>query len=137
VLTNKGIQRGDMTADTAFVFDDQTRFVFRNVHVNFTKDTGEPNGTMRADSGQYNMRTQVLEGWGNVIITTTDGRRLTTPQLRYNQAANLVSSDTSFVLTDKDRVQTGIGFNSDPNLNRVQVMRAAKGSGVITSFPDH
>jgi LPS export ABC transporter protein LptC len=107
------------------------------VHVNFTKDTGEPNGTMRADSGQYNMRTQVLEGWGNVIITTTDGRRLTTPQLRYNQAANLVSSDTSFVLTDKDRVQTGIGFNSDPNLNRVQVMRAAKGSGVITSFPDH
>ncbi len=135
VLTNKGIERGTMTADTAFVFNDQTRFDFRNVHVDFADNNGEPNGTMRADSGRYNMRTEVLDGWGHVVITTAKGERLETPQLRFNQATNLVSSDTSFVLTQGDKVSRGIGFNADPGLKRINCLRGCRGSGLITSFP--
>jgi len=137
VLTHKGVERGTMTADTAFVFNDQTRFDFRNIHVDFNTDTGEPNGTMRADSGRYNMRTEVLDGWGHVVITTTKGERLETPQLRYNQATDLISSDTSFVLTQGSKVQRGIGFTADPDLNRIQILRKASGSGVISTFPNH
>lgn len=136
VLTNKGVERGTMTADTAFVFDDQTRFDFRRIHVDFATPTGEPHGTMVADSGRYNMRTEVLDGWGHVVITTTKGERLEAPQLRFNQATNLVSSDTSFVLTQGDKVSRGIGFTADPGLNRINCLRACSGSGVITSFPD-
>lgn len=136
ILTNQGVERGTMTADTAFVFRDQTLFDFRNVHVAFRDSVGRPSGTMASDSGRYNMRTAVLEGWGHVVITTTTGERLETPQLRYNQATNLVTSDTSFVLTQGDKVQKGIGFQADPNLNRIRILRKASGSGVITSFPD-
>lgn len=136
VLTNKGIERGTMTADTAFVFNDQTRFDFRNVHVDFADNNGEPSGTMQADSGRYNTRTEVLDGWGHVVITTTKGERLETPQLRFNQATNLVSSDTSFVLTQGDKVSRGIGFTADPQLNRINCLRACRGSGLITSIPD-
>ena len=32
------------------------------------------------------MREQMLEGFGNVVIVTTDGKRLTSPHLRYMQA---------------------------------------------------
>lgn len=136
ILTNAGVERGTMTADTAFVFHDQTLFTFRNILVNFRTETGLPNGTMKADSGHYNMRTLVLEGWGHVVVTTTDGRRLETPQLRFNQAANLISSDTSFVLTTADHnVRRGIGFTADPDLNTIHVLRGASGSGLITSFP--
>ena len=137
ILTNQGVERGTMTADTALVFNDQTVFDFRNVHVNFRTVTGEPNGTMQADSGRYNMRTLVLEGWGHVVITTLDGKKLETPQLRYNQATNLISSDTSFVLTQGDRVQRGIGFSADPDLNRISIRRAAGGSGILTTLPNH
>ena len=137
VLTDQGVARGTMTADTAFVFNDQTLFVFRNVHVDFRTTTGEPNGTMRADSGRYNMRTLVLDGWGHVLVTTTDGKKLVTPQLRYNQATDLISSDTTFELTQGDKVRRGIGFSADPNLNRIHVLRNAGGSAVISSFPDH
>lgn len=137
ILTNQGVERGTMTADTAFVFNDQTLFDFRNVHVNFRTITGEPNGTMQADSGRYNMRTMVLEGWGHVVVTTLDGKKLETPQLRYNQATNLISSDTSFVLTQGDRVQRGIGFSADPDLNRIAIRRAAGGSAVVTTLPNH
>jgi LPS export ABC transporter protein LptC len=136
ILTNQGVERGTMTADTAFVFHDQTQFDFRRVHVAFRDSIGRPNGTMEADSGRYNMRTAVLEGWGHVVITTTDGQRLETPQLRYNQATNLISSDTSFVLTTADRkTKRGIGFTTDPNLNTIHILRASSGSGFIDSLP--
>lgn len=137
ILTNQGVARGTMTADTAFVFHDQTVFDFRNVGVKFNTATGEPSGTMRADSGRYDMRTQVLDGWGHVVITTVDGKRLETPQLRYNQASDVITSDTSFVLTTPDgKVQRGIGLVTDPRLDRIRILRGASGAGTINSLPD-
>ncbi len=136
IITNQGIERGTMTADTAFVFHDQTQFDLRNVHVAFRDSTGAPSGTMKADSGRYDMRTDVLEGWGHVVLTSTKGERLETPQLKYNQATNVISSDTSFVLTQGDKVQRGIGLITDPNLLHIRILRAAGGSGVITGFPN-
>ncbi len=132
LLTNRGVQRGQLFADTAFVFNDQTRFVFRNARVNFNTATGQPNGTMRADRGVYDLRTQILEGFGHVVITTTDGKRLTSPHLKYNQVANQVSSDTTFEMIDKDRTQKGVGFESDPNLTHFSCKRMCGGSAPIT-----
>ena len=135
-ITEKGIRRGDLFADTAYIFDDQTRFVLRVVHLSFTKDDGSPNGTIRADKGEYSMRTQILDGWGNVVVTTADGRTLRTPQLRYSKVANLISSDTSFVWTEKDRVQSGVGFRADPGLDTVRILTRARGSGAIATPPE-
>jgi LPS export ABC transporter protein LptC len=135
LLLDKGVRRGDLVADTAFIFDDQTRFVFRNARVKFDKENGAPNGTMRADRGVYNMRTQILEGYGNVVVTSTDGRRLTAPQLKYNQLANEVTSDSAFVFVAGDKIQRGIGFKSDPNLTHLQIIKAASGSGIVNTFP--
>lgn len=135
VLLDKGVRRGELIADTAFIFDDQTRFVFRNARVTFDKDNGTPNGTMRADRGVYNLRAQMLEGFGHVVITTTDGRRLTSAQVKYNQVANEVSSDSAFQFVAGDRIQRGIGFKSDPNLTHIQILKAASGSGLVNTFP--
>lgn len=132
LLTNRGVQRGQLFADTAFVFNDQTKFVFRNARVNFNTATGQPNGTMRAERGIYDLRSQILEGFGNVVITTTDGKKLTSPHLKYNQIANQVSSDTTFEVVDKDRVQRGIGFDSDPNLTRFTCHKMCGASAPVT-----
>jgi LPS export ABC transporter protein LptC len=131
LITNSGVQRGELLADTAYVFNDQTKFVMRVVHVNFNKETGIPNGTMRADRGIYDLRAQFLEGFGNVVIKTTDGKTLSAPQLRYNQVANLVSSDSAFQMTDGSRKQSGVGFTSDPNLTRFTCMKKCGGSAPI------
>ena len=136
LITNRGVRGGEIFADTTFIFDDQTRFVFSNVRVSFTKDNGAPNGTMRADRGQYSMRTMVLDGWGNVVVTSVDSQVLKTPQLRYNKAANSITSDTSFVLTRKDGVQRGIGLVTDPDLNHIRIGKAASGAGNVVIPPD-
>jgi LPS export ABC transporter protein LptC len=132
LLTDKGVQRGEMFADTVFVFDDNTRFEMRNVRVTFNTATGAKNGVMSADRGRYNLRQQELEGFGNVIIVTNDGKRLTSPQLKYKQGLNEVSSDTSFTLIEPGKTMSGIGLTADPQLTHVRVLRAFGGKGTFT-----
>ena len=132
LLTGNGVQKGELQADTMFVFNDQTKFDFRNARVKFNTETGAPNGTMRADRGIYDTRTQILEGFGNVVVTTLDGKKLTSPHLKFNQLANEIASDTSFQLKAGDREQRGIGFTADPNLTHFRCLRACGGSAPIT-----
>lgn len=132
LLTDHGVQRGELFADSAYVFDETTRFELRNVRATFNTVTGIKNADLRSDRGRYNLRQQMLEGHGNVVITTTDGKRLTSPQLRYNQALNEVSSDTSFTLVEPGRTVSGIGFRSDPQLTRFQILKGARGQGSFT-----
>jgi LPS export ABC transporter protein LptC len=131
MLTNSGVKRGDMFADTIYVFDDQTRFVMRNVRAKFNTETGAPNGTLRGDRGIYKFREKLLEGFGNVVVTSTDGRRLVSNHLRYSQLSNEISSDSAFTLTQQDRVQRGIGFTSDPNITVFRCHRACSGSANV------
>ena len=103
LLTDHGVQRGEMFADTAYVFDDQTRFELRKVRATFNTSTGTKDGVMSGDRGRYSTRDQMLEGFGNVVIVTNEGRRLTSPHIKYMQAANEVSSDTTFTLVEPGR----------------------------------
>lgn len=124
LLTTKGIQRGDLTADTAYVLEETTRFDLRHVHVNFTSETGAPEGTMEAQRGVYSTRTQILEGWGDVVVKLVDGRTLRSPHVIYNQVTHQISSDTTYTLTRGADTQSGKGFTS------IQ----APGGGGFTSF---
>jgi LPS export ABC transporter protein LptC len=132
LLTDHGVQRGELFADTAYVFDQQTRFELRKVRATFNTTTGAKDGVMSADRGRYSLTQQLLEGFGNVVIVSNEGKRLTTPQLRYNQALNEVSSDTTFNMVEPGRTLNGIGFRSDPQLTRVQILRSGNARGSIT-----
>ena len=131
-LTDEGIQRGTLFADTAFVFDQNSRFAFRKVRAEFMKSTGVQDGTMTAERGTYNIRDEVLEGYGNVRIVTVDGRRLSSPHLRFDQAANLVTSDSAFTMVQGEQTQTGVGFEADPQLTRFQCKSSCGGSAPIS-----
>jgi hypothetical protein len=79
-----------------------------------------------------------LEGFGNVVVTSTDGKRLASSHLKYSENTNEISSDSAFTYTEQGRVQRGIGFVSDPNITRFQCMRACSGAGNVplSTFPD-
>jgi LPS export ABC transporter protein LptC len=132
LLVDGGVQRGEMFADTAYVFEDNTRFDLRKVSATFNTTSGAKDGVMSADRGRYSMREQVLEGFGNVVIVTNEGKRLTSPHLKYSQGLNEVSSDTNFTLVEPGRNLSGIGFKADPQLTRIQVLRAGQGRGSLT-----
>jgi LPS export ABC transporter protein LptC len=128
LLTTRGIQRGDLTADTAYILEDQTRFDLRRTRVVFTTETGAPQGTMTGDRGLYSTRTQVLDGRGNVVVKLVDGRTLTSPHVTYNQLTHQISSDTSYTISDTRGSQTGIGFTSDQTFKKFNCLRNCGGN---------
>jgi LPS export ABC transporter protein LptC len=136
-ITHSGVKRGEMFADTIYVYRDQTLFVMRRVKANFNSELGAPNGNLKGDRGTYDLRTQVLEGYGNVVVTSTRGERLTSNHLRYHQALNEISSDSAYTLVRNNETQRGIGFRSDPNLNVFRCLRSCGGSapGPIGGLP--
>ncbi|MEP6494518.1 MAG: LPS export ABC transporter periplasmic protein LptC [bacterium] len=129
VVTTHGIKRGDLTADTAYVMDDQTRFDLRRAHVVFTTETGAPEGTMEANRGVYSTRTQILEGWGDVVVKSVTGKTLRSPHVTFNQATHQISSDTTYTITRGTDTQHGIGFTSTPTFYPFRCLRSCGGTG--------
>jgi hypothetical protein len=130
LVTDGGLLRAEIFADTTFFLDQSTRIVMRVVHGDFYNSVGSKDATMVADRANYDTRLASLEGWGNVVITSVDGRVLRSPMVRYDSRQNQLLSDSSFVMTEPDGKEVrGIGFRADPNLNVVTVLRLNRGCG--------
>ena len=127
VMSDHGVQRSLLQADTAFTYEENSRFELRTVHSTFYTETGVKNATLTSRQGTYNVRSGNMEARGNVIVISEDGRRLETPQLRYDPGRNEISGDSAFVLTRPEDVVSGIGFITDPDLTRIRVMKGFSG----------
>jgi LPS export ABC transporter protein LptC len=127
-LSNSGIKRGDLTADTAFILGQGTRFDLRKAHVVFSTETGQPQGTMDGDRGLYSTQMQVLEGFGNVVVRTPDGRTLKTPHATYNQILHTIVSDTNYTITRGNDTQSGIGFTYNQATGSFKCLKSCGGN---------
>jgi LPS export ABC transporter protein LptC len=130
-LTDKGLMRAELRADTAYFFDENSRIELRGVHTTFYDNNGKRTSVLTSREGTYNTRLAQTEARKDVVVVGEDGKRLTSEQLRFNQQQNLISSDSAFVLTQPDRTLRGIGFTSDPALRNVHILRGASGTGPI------
>ena len=126
-LTDKGLQRAQLEADTAYFFEDNTRIELEPVHTTFFTATGAKDAVLTSQRGTYNSRTTNMVARKNVVVVSEDGRRLTTQELIYNQQLNQISSDSAFVMTEPNRRLEGIGFRSDPNMKNIQILKGASG----------
>ena len=132
MITNRGVLRAQLGADTGYFFDGNSRIEVRHEKTIFYTTTGQQNATLTSVEGTYNMRRGQMEARQDVVVVTTDGKRLETEQLRYDQATNQISSDSAFVLTEPARTLRGIGFTSDPDLTNLHVKKVLTGSGSFT-----
>ena len=132
MITNRGVLRAQLGADTGYFFDGNTRIEVRHERTVFYTTTGLQNAVLTSVEGTYNMRRGQMEARRDVVVVTTDGKRLETEQLNYDQATNQISSDSAFVLTEPTRTLRGIGFTSDPDLTNLHVKKVLTGSGTFT-----
>lgn len=132
MITNRGVLRAQLGADTGYFFDGNTRVEVRHERTVFYTATGQQNAILTSVEGTYNIRRGQMEARQSVVVVTTDGKRLETEQLRYDQSTNQISSDSSFVLTEPTRTLRGVGFTSDPDLTNLHVNKVTTGSGSFT-----
>lgn len=125
-LTDSGVARARLHADSAYIHDDGLRFDLRRVHVLFVDSTGDSLSAMFADRGWYDVRSGVLDVSGSVSIVGAAARTLQTTHTVYDPAANVLRSDSSYTFTQGTpaRQSAGQGFESEPRLTGIGRSRA-------------
>ena len=134
-VTNNGVLRARVRADTAYMYSPTQTAELRDLHITFYDAQGRETSTLTAREGTYHWRTGDMEARGSVVIVTTDGRTLRSEVMHYNQALNQVSSDQAFVFDGPDRHIEGEGFTSDPDFKDVVAQRP-KGTGGKFTLPN-
>ncbi len=135
ILTDRGVLRAELLADTGYFFDENTRAELRVVSTTFFNKEGARDGVLTSKRGTYNTRASVMEARDNVVIVGVDGKRLTSPMVRFEQFRNIIVSDSAFVLVDGERRLEGIGFESDPQMLNVKVRQLSRGTGASIILP--
>jgi LPS export ABC transporter protein LptC len=135
LLTDRGVMRAELLADTGYAFDENTRYELRVVSTTFFNKDGAKDGTLTARRGTYNTRANVMEARQNVVITGVDGKRLTSPMVRFEQFRNLIVSDSPFVLLEGETRVEGIGFESDPQMLSVKIRQVSRATGASIILP--
>ena len=120
-VTESGVLRARVRADTAYFYSGTQRAELRNVHVTFYDVAGHPTSTLTSKEGTHHCRTGDMEARGNVIlIRNSDGATLHTEAMRYSQARNEVTSDVAFTFDSPTQHLRGVGFISDPEFRNVR-----------------
>ena len=120
-VTESGVLRARVRADTAYFFSNSQRAELRNVHVTFYDVAGKATSTLTSKEGTHHWRTGDMEARGNVfLIRTSDGATLRTEAMSYSQARNEVTSDVAFTFDSPTQHLRGVGFTSDPEFRNVR-----------------
>jgi LPS export ABC transporter protein LptC len=124
--TRDGEKMWVLSADHALVFEDAGRVEMTRFRVDFFNDSGEVRSTLTARDGLLMRRTSDMEAFGNVLVTSSDGTRLTTERLTWNERTGKIESDR-FVRVVQGRDEfTGVGLEADPDLKNIRVQSEFK-----------
>ena len=120
-VTELGVLRARVRADTAYFFSNTQRAELRSVHVTFYDQAGKSTSTLTAREGTQHWRTDDMEARGNVVLVRdNDGATMRTEAMTYNQVKNEVASDVAFTFDAPTQHLRGIGFTADPEFRNVR-----------------
>jgi LPS export ABC transporter protein LptC len=132
-VTNEGVRRSRVEADTAFYYEPTQITELHNVKVVFFDIKGAEGSTLTAKRGTYRWQDGSMEATGNVRVVSPDGRRLSTESLRYDNATNQIMTDKQFSFDKKEEHLEGNSFRSDPDFKNVVTdrPRGVSGEGLL------
>jgi LPS export ABC transporter protein LptC len=132
-VTNQGIRRTRVEADTAYFYENSQITDLHRIKVTFYNVKGEEGSTLTAKTGTYRWQDGGMEAKGSVVVVAPDGRRLTTETLRYDNATNTISTDQHFTFDRGGEHLEGNSFKSDPDFKNVVTdkPRGTAGNGML------
>lgn len=134
-ITENGVRRGLVEADTAMLFDQTQEAHLRHLKVTFYDDQGSATSVITADRGVYHWQNGAMEAEGHVVGTSHDGRVLHTPALKYDPPTNKVSTDQHFTVDGGGDHWEGDGFTSDPDFTHIVVQHPTGQEGGSRLLP--
>jgi LPS export ABC transporter protein LptC len=132
-VTNQGVRRTRVEADTAYFYESTQITELRTVKVTFYDLKGEEGSTLTSRRGTYRWQDGSMEANDNVVVVSPDGRRLATATLKYDAGANTISTDKRFTFDRGTEHLEGNSFRSDPDFKNVVTdrPRGVAGDGML------
>lgn len=133
-ITNEGVLRSYVEADTAFIYQRSQTMDLRRFTARLLDEKGNLKSTLTADRGLYVTYSNKLDARGHVVVTTVDGQKITTAHLIYDKMANQVTIDTTFAYDSRKGRLTGNCMKSDIDFTNVDVCQPKgrqKGKGFL------
>ena len=118
--TQNGQRNMTLHAAQAELFEEKHLAQLEKPDVVFLKQ-GKPSSRLVAPKGKVDTESHQMEAWGGVTVTTVDSDTLTTERLQYDPKRNLIHTELPVHLVRPDSVTDGIGLESDPGLQRIQI----------------
>jgi LPS export ABC transporter protein LptC len=121
-VTEDGIRRGTLNADTALYYADSAKVSLRKVHLLLYNETGQPAATLVSRTGQLDDRTNAMIARGNVVLTVQNtGDTIETQELHYDPQAHRIWSTVESTRIHEGSRLTGDGFTADDQMQHVEV----------------
>jgi LPS export ABC transporter protein LptC len=132
-VTNQGVRRSRVEADSAFFYEGTQVTELRHIKVVFFDLRGAEGSTLTAQRGTDRWQHGSMEANGNVVVVSPDGRKLQTETLRYTSATNTISTDKHFTFDRGSEHLEGNSFPSDPDFRNVvsDRPRGVAGNGML------
>jgi LPS export ABC transporter protein LptC len=118
-VTQDGIRRSEVQADTAYFYENTQLTQLRNVRVVFYDLNGKESSTLTSKTGTYRWQDGSMQANGKVVVISPDGRKLQTDTLKYDNATNTISTNTHFIMDRGSDHLEGQSFRSDPDFKNV------------------
>lgn len=120
--TSRGVRQWVLDSSRMRRYSGREEVELADVHMDFYRQ-GEHFSVLEADSGRVNPRTRAVHVWGQVDITTDDGRRLQTEDLLFDNDTGRITNEVFNRFTRGDDVLTGTGLDATPDLEYVEIKR--------------
>jgi lipopolysaccharide export system protein LptC len=137
--TDAGKPQWTLYARDAAIYNARNAIVARGVRIDFFDEQGKRSSTLTAREGEMNQLHRDMVARGNVVLQTTEGTRMSTEELQFLNQRQRIISDKFVRVERAGDVLTGVGFESDPNLEhfefkrRVQATVRTRSGGLLES----
>jgi LPS export ABC transporter protein LptC len=121
--TVEGTRLWELHADYAYRLPRNSRIRLERIELLFFDEEGEVDSRLTSYKGFVDEDTGEMTALEDVVLVSTRGDTLTTEELTYVKDQDLIRGPDYVRLAKPDRVLTGFGFQSKPDLSDYKVER--------------
>jgi len=118
--TDAGRPQWTLYAKWAATYTAKNLVIARDIRVDFFDEQGKRTSELNAREGEIQQLTRDMTARGNVVLTTTEGTRMTTEELHFGNREQLITSDRLVRVERAGDTLEGVGFQGDPELKHFE-----------------
>ena len=120
IQTEAGVRRWTLTSERMRKYADQDEVELDEPRMEFYRD-GVYYSTLTARHGRANLDGRNMFAQGGVVVVTTNGRRLETEEMRYDNGTGRITNTVYNRFTRGGDVVTGYGLDASPGLEHFEL----------------